>query len=148
MEKSLNTEAGQSELLTFAGIPAENQKLNTNITVHLSKPDAPETTPIRVVGDDYDPGRCVILVPNGGHIHNDCDQALKVLEQRGYTVRRVSGYSQIDVGRNEIASRALLDGFTETMWIDSDIGFDPDAIEKLRRHDVPMVCEIYPKKGQ
>ncbi len=63
-------------------------------------------------------------------------------------VRRVRGYSQIDVARNELASRAILDGFLETVWVDADIGFHPDAIEKLREHNVPIVCGVYAKKGK
>lgn len=33
------------------------------------------------------------------------------------------------------------------MWIDSDVGFHPDAVEQLRSQDLPIVCGIYPKKG-
>ena len=66
----------------------------------------------------------------------------------GYVVRRVEGYSAIDQARNQLASDALRDGFAETLWIDSDVGFDPDDVEKLRRHGLPITCGIYPKKGQ
>jgi len=90
----------------------------------------------------------VILVPHGGQIVPGCEDSLKILEQRGYVVRRVRGYSQIDVARNEIASKAMLDGFQETIWIDSDIGFHPDAVEKLRSHNCPIVCGVYAKKGK
>lgn len=95
-----------------------------------------------------DPRRCVVLVPVGGPIVPDCEQALQELERRGYQVRRVPGYAAIDVARNEIASGALSDGFEETMWIDSDIVFHPDAVEQLRAHQLPICCGIYPKKGQ
>jgi len=79
---------------------------------------------------------CVILVPCGDAIAASCEQALRILEERGYTVRRVRGFSQIDVARNCIASTAIQDGFAETLWIGSDIGFDPDDVEKLRRHQL------------
>jgi hypothetical protein len=46
-----------------------------------------------------------------------------------------------------MASGALRDGFEETLWIDSDVVFDPDAVERLRSHGLPIVCGIYPKKG-
>ena len=91
---------------------------------------------------------CVILVPVGGHIVPACEDALKELERRGYEVRRTRGYAAIDQGRNQMATDALRDGFEETMWIDSDIGFDPDAVDKLRASDVPIVCGIYAKKGK
>jgi hypothetical protein len=69
------------------------------------------------------------------------------LELRGYTVRRVFGFAAIDQARSQMASDALADGFDELMWIDSDIGFDPDAVTTLRAHGLPIVCGIYPKKG-
>jgi hypothetical protein len=47
-----------------------------------------------------------------------------------------------------MASDALRDGFEETLWIDSDIGFDRDSVERLRAHGLPIVCGVYPKKGQ
>ena len=72
--------------------------------------------------------------------------ALRELENRGYVVRRTPGYSAIDVARNELAFKALQDGFAETMWIDADIGFEPDSVDRLRSQDLPIVCGIYPKK--
>ena len=73
---------------------------------------------------------------------------MRELERRGYQVRRVGGYAAIDQGRNQMATDALLDGFEETMWIDSDMDFHPDAIEQLRAHGLPMVSGIYAQKGR
>ncbi len=98
--------------------------------------------------DSLDPARCVVLVPVGGSIVPACEEALAELERRGYPVRRVRGYSAIDQGRNQMATDAMADGFDETMWIDSDVGFDPDDVDKLRRHNVPIACGIYPQKGR
>ncbi|HEY3969270.1 MAG TPA: hypothetical protein VGM05_32260 [Planctomycetaceae bacterium] len=95
-----------------------------------------------------DPRACVILAPFSGFIHLECENALKELERGGYPVRRVPGYAAIDPARNPMASDALRDGFEETLWIDSDVGFDPESVERLRSHDLPIVCGIYPKKGQ
>ena len=39
---------------------------------------------------------CVVLVPCGDTVVTACEQSLRVLEQRGYTVRRVRGYAAID----------------------------------------------------
>lgn len=93
------------------------------------------------------PQNCVILVPVGGSIVPECDQALRVLESRGYTVRKVRGYSQVDVCRCQMATDALADGFEELFWIDSDVVFDPNDVDRLRSHQLPFVCAIYPKKG-
>jgi hypothetical protein len=92
--------------------------------------------------------KCIILVPVGSSIETHCEEALRSLEHRGNCVRRVSGYTSIDQARNEIVSKAIEDGFEETMWIDSDIGFNPDDVEKLRSHNLPLTCGIYPKKGE
>lgn len=90
---------------------------------------------------------CVVLVPFQGHIVPQCEAGLDALERAGYTVRRVAGYSQIDFGRCAMATLALRDGFDELMWIDSDIGFDPADVDKLRGHNLPMACGLYRKKG-
>src|SRR5262249_22326129 len=60
----------------------------------------------------------------------------------------VYGYAAIDQARSQMATDALADGFDELMWIDADIGFDPDAVDRLRAHRLPIVCGVYPKKGQ
>lgn len=91
---------------------------------------------------------CIVLVPNNGRIESATNDALDELERRSFVIRRVSGYAAIDVARNEIASQALVDGFDETIWIDSDIAFHPDDIERLRDHGIPLICGIYPKKGR
>ena len=94
-----------------------------------------------------DPKKCVILVPVGGHIEAACEESLDLLKERGYTVRRVRGYADINQGRSQMATDALADGFDELMWIDSDVAFHPDDVDKLRNHKLPFVCGIYAKKG-
>jgi len=91
---------------------------------------------------------CVVLVPVAAAIEPDCERSLTRLEARGYVVRRAYGNAAIDQARSQMASDALADGFEELMWIDADIGFDPDALDVLRAHGLPMVSGIYVKKGQ
>ena len=45
-----------------------------------------------------DNSRCVILVPASRHIEPHCEFSLRQLEAQGYTVRRLYGFAQIDVG--------------------------------------------------
>jgi hypothetical protein len=54
-----------------------------------------------------DPRRCVILVPSSIHIVPACKQGLIELKRRGYEVWRVGGYAAIDMGRSEMATKAL-----------------------------------------
>jgi len=77
-----------------------------------------------------------------------CDESLYELQRRGYQVRRVRGFAAIDQGRNQMATDALTKGFEETMWIDSDIEFQPDDVDRLRKRNLPIVSAIYPKKGK
>jgi len=93
------------------------------------------------------PSSCVILVPVGGTVDPGCDDGLRELEKRGYPVWRARGYSAIDAARNQMASDALAQGFAELMWIDSDVVFDPNDVDRLRSHNLPFTCGIYTKKG-
>lgn len=143
--KELSNESTVRDVLDFANIPSALQ----NLWVCPSEKVFDPPSKPRLYNDDrLDPRKCVVLVPFGMFIHQECDQALKELERRGYEVRRVGGYAAIDQGRNQMATDALLDGFEETLWIDSDVGFHPDDVDRLRRHNLPIVCGIYPQKGK
>jgi hypothetical protein len=76
---------------------------------------------------------CVVLVPVGNHIEPQTEVALRELERRGYVVWRSYGCSAIDFARSRLATQALSEGFDETLWIDADIIFDPDEVDRLRR---------------
>jgi hypothetical protein len=89
---------------------------------------------------------CVILIPVGHHIEGHCDLSLRQLEAQGYVVRRLYGVAQIDVARNRMATEALADGFDELMWIDADMAFEPQSVGRLRAHNLPVVCGLYPTK--
>ena len=91
--------------------------------------------------------RCLVLVPYRGHVEPACEEGLRELESRGYAVRRVDSSAAIDRARSELATQALAEGFEELMWIDSDIAFEPDAVERLRSHDLPLVAGLFAKRG-
>ncbi len=80
-----------------------------------------------------DPSSCAVLVPVGSHIEPQTENALRELERRGYPVWRSFGCSAIDFARSRLATQALAQGFAETLWIDADIVFDPDEVDRLRR---------------
>lgn len=102
----------------------------------------------RTASNVVPPSKVAILVPVGNYIEPACEAGLRGLENAGYSVRRVRGFSAIDQARNSICAGALRDGFEELIWIDSDIGFSPDDVERLRSHNQPICCGIYPKKGR
>src|SRR5688572_10945479 len=91
--------------------------------------------------------RAVVLVPYLTHIEPACEDGLRALERAGLEVRRFASTAAVDRTRSEMATAALRDGFDELMWIDSDIQFSPDAVDRLRGHDLPVVGGIYAKKG-
>jgi hypothetical protein len=91
--------------------------------------------------------RCCVIVPYYGNIDPLCDRSLVALELRGYKVNRVYGISDISRGRSWLASEYLSKGFEEMMWIDSDVRFNPDDIEKLRAHKLPIVGGACVRKG-
>jgi hypothetical protein len=146
--ETLNAPGGMKDLLEFAGVPPDRQV--ASVGVHINDP--PEASKRRWArrssGSPMDPRRCVILVPFGFTIIPPCERALEELERRGYDVRRVGGYAAIDQGRNQMATDALIDGYEETMWIDSDVDFHPDSVDRLRSHGLPIVSGIYAQKGK
>ncbi len=91
--------------------------------------------------------KCVVLVPALSQPTAKCEAGLKELVKKGYTVKRVRGFSAVDQGRNSMVSDALHDRFDEMMWIDTDIGFTADDVDKLRSHRLPLVAGVYPQPG-
>ena len=145
---ALNTQPGMAEMLSFLGVRQDQQVLAVGTHVNPT-PEGPKPTwAHRSNGDPMDPRRCVVLVPYIGSIVPPCERGLQELERRGYHVRRVGGYAAIDQGRSQMATDALLDGYEETMWIDSDVEFHPDSVDRLRSHGLPITCGIYPQKGK
>ncbi|HEU5116661.1 MAG TPA: class I SAM-dependent methyltransferase [Isosphaeraceae bacterium] len=92
--------------------------------------------------------RCVILVPAIREIEPRCEDGLRRLEQRGYPVWRVRSGVAIDLARSQMAFDALAAGYDELMWIDPDIGFEPEEVERIRHHPHPLVAGLYPRKGK
>jgi len=146
--ETLNTPSGLRDLLAFAGIPVNGQA--NGVGTHVDDP--PERPARRWAcrsgGNPMDPKRCAVLVPFSAAIVPACERALEELERRGYDVHRVGGYAAIDQGRNQMATDALMDGYEETMWIDADVEFQPDSVDRLRSHGLPIVCGIYAQKGR
>jgi hypothetical protein len=92
------------------------------------------------------PAKCVVLVPHLNVIDVETHEALHALALRGYEIRRIVGLSP-DAARSVLATKALDDGFAELLWIDSDVVFRPEDVERLRDHHLPICCGVYPKKG-
>jgi hypothetical protein len=97
---------------------------------------------------DASRSRCLILVPYRDHIDPPCEEGLRGLEALGYPVRRCDASAAIDRARSELATQALSEGYEEILWIDSDVGFAPEAVDRLRSHGLPLVGGLYAKRGK
>jgi hypothetical protein len=94
-----------------------------------------------------DRSRCIILVPHRDAIDAACERSLRGLEALGYTVRRSDASAAIDRTRCEMATRALADGYEELLWVDSDISFEPEAVDRIRSHGLPFIGGLFAKRG-
>jgi hypothetical protein len=124
----LQTEAGQREMLSFCGFSSTQQIIALGIHENSGDKAPRRRAPAHESSDFDDPRRCVVLVPYYSHIERNCEAALRELERQGYPVRRMGGHAAIDHARNKLATDALIEGFEETMWIDADVDFEPDAV--------------------
>lgn len=71
---------------------------------------------------------------------------LKELEKDGHMLNfylQTKG-CYIDLNRNRIVDEFLKDGFTDLIFVDSDVAFEADAMKKLVDRDVQIVGGIYP----
>jgi hypothetical protein len=93
-----------------------------------------------------DLGKPVVLVPHYGPVERECDDGLRRLERSGVTVRRGT-FPAIDLLRNVMLSQAMHAGFDRFLFIDSDIGFNPDDAIRLLASPEPVIAAIYMKKG-
>lgn len=90
--------------------------------------------------------KCAILMPVNGAMEWATEMTLIELMQQGYGVHKIYGCANVDIARSQLASDALSMGFEEIFWIDSDIAFKVEDFDRLRAHDLPLVCGLYPKK--
>lgn len=91
--------------------------------------------------------KLIIIVPCQDRIVPEVDQSLRALEAQGIRVHRAFYQSAIDASRCRLATQALAAEYEELLWIDSDVGFDPKDVQRLRSHGLPLVGGIYTTKG-
>src|SRR4051812_6368709 len=92
-------------------------------------------------------GKRVVLLPVAERVEPECERALIELAKGGWDIRRMAGNSAIDLARSMMATEVLDHGYEHILWVDSDIAFTAESVERLLRHDLPFVCGLYPKKG-
>lgn len=93
-----------------------------------------------------DNSKCIVLMPSTGNAEWETEYAVMQVSQNGYSFNRMFGCANVDIARAILASNAIAEGYEEIFWIDSDISFTFEDFERLRSHDLPIVCGLYPKK--
>lgn len=92
--------------------------------------------------------KCVVIVPALKYIEHETENCLRLLEDEGYEIWRYFGCASIDFIRSKLATKAMKDGFDEIVWIDSDMIFNPEDVDKLRSHDRRLVTGIYSRREE
>lgn len=74
--------------------------------------------------------------------------SLHVLAEAGMVADyfSVSENCHVDDGRNEILRSFMRTGCTDLLFIDNDVGWEPENIVKILRYDRDVVAGVYPKK--
>jgi hypothetical protein len=101
-----------------------------------------------------EPARRVRLaMPAYGAVEDDTHPSVvegcKALKAAGIEVQffdAVPGCCYVDYARNLLVERFLRSDATDLVFIDSDVGFEPDALVRLCQSTRPIVAGIYPKK--
>lgn len=93
-----------------------------------------------------DASKCVVLMPVGSGIERATQDCLNGLRAKGYPIVTAWGSSNVELTRCQLASEFLDQGYEEIFWVDSDMVFKVEDFEKLRNHNLPIVCGLYPKK--
>ena len=123
-------------------IEEELGRLAGSLGYHLEPSRRETTAAAGRVKARKEPDRCVVIVPFRRFIEPACEAGLREVERRGYVVRRVPDDEGIDLVRGRAVEKALREGFDEILWIDSDLEFDPDAVDQLRALDRPLVAAL------
>lgn len=89
--------------------------------------------------------KIVVIVPTFENIYPDTMKCIWDLKKPGdyeLDFDFVRGYS-VDRARNMGVQRAMKLGGTHILFVDNDMTFDPDFLDKLAEHDQPVVMGYY-----
>lgn len=92
--------------------------------------------------------KLLVAVPTLDYIHRKFVESLtglvKHLESNGPDFGvHFEGCTLVYISRDNIARKAIDEGYTEVLWLDADMVFDKDIYWKLRQTDKEFVTAIY-----
>lgn len=92
--------------------------------------------------------RLMIAVPTNDYVHADFMKSLVNLtaelnrQRIAYKVEIVAG-TLVYIARNKLACKAVNEGFTHVLWLDSDMVFHEKIVEDLMDNGKEMVCGAF-----
>lgn len=75
--------------------------------------------------------KTLICIPCMDMVHTEFMKSLLAMRRVGETKITISCSSLIYDARNSMARRAVKEGFDRVLWLDSDMSFEPDLMERL-----------------
>ena len=75
--------------------------------------------------------KTLIAIPAMEQMHTWTVQCLENMRRVGECHTEFVVRMQVDMARNTLARKAVKDGFDRVLWIDSDMSFEPDLMERL-----------------
>ena len=87
--------------------------------------------------------KILIAVPCMDLVQASFAQSLASLNKVGQCAVAFNACSLIYDSRNKLAAKAMKDEFDYMLWLDSDMVFSPDILEKLIADDKDMVSGLY-----
>lgn len=95
--------------------------------------------------------RTMIGIPTTGEVPVRFMASLLAMKRVGNVEFEVTDSSLVYDARNRIAKLAIEEGFDRVLWLDSDMAFEPELMEKLSRRidcGCEMVSALYFKRKQ
>ena len=92
--------------------------------------------------------KLLIAVPTTDYVHADfvkslCDLTGELARQRiNYKVEILSG-TLVYIARTRLANKAINEGYTHVLWIDSDMTFNAKVVDDLMDCGKEMVCGAF-----
>ena len=82
--------------------------------------------------------RLLIAVPTTDYIHADfvkslCDLTSELSRKKISHKVEIQSGTLVYIARNKLSNKAINEGYTHVLWIDSDMTFPPDIMETLSR---------------
>lgn len=87
--------------------------------------------------------KILIAIPSGDDLAAEFVQSLLALKPVDYVEIKIQTGSLVYLSRELLAAYAINKGFDYVLWLDTDMVFKPDLLEKLIEDDVDMAAGLF-----